>query len=145
MSMVLRIDDRDSARLLASEAVRLECDPEQLALAILRCVTKSAIVDAVLDGFNPSRVVSGRAAPLQMRIMKVLPSFMGSNGTILASVTDIERRIDADSRGAVRNALVALQRKGLLMLVEQGRQGVPARYRLTDKGADLVSRMVPCK
>ncbi len=132
----VRIPEGPITEILSAEAGRRNCKPEQLALSLLHCASHGGLFEAVLDGFDPTILLTPRndRRSLQIRVIRALPSFKAPNGTILASITDITQRLDYSSRGAVRNALLALMNKHLVALVERGTPGKPSRYRLTEQG-----------
>lgn len=132
----VRIPEGPLSDFLLAEAERRACRPDQLGLALIRCATEGDLVEAVLDGFSPGSIMAPRNTrqSLQVRVMRTLPAFKAPNGTILASITDIARRLDYRSRGAVRNAILALIEKRLIVLHERGKPGKASRYRFTPEG-----------
>jgi hypothetical protein len=49
----LRLQSKALIHKLEEDAVRFECDPRQLAVALLSIVVKTGLIDSVLDGDSP--------------------------------------------------------------------------------------------
>lgn len=137
MSLLVRIPEGKIADILSAEADRRSCRPDQLAVALISCAADGNLIDAILDDLNPASVASfkPKRSSLQIRVLMALMAFHAPSGVLVASMSDIARRLNTSNRGAVRNAVHGLIRKNIIELVEVGRAGHSAsRYRLTEEG-----------
>lgn len=136
IALTIHVPDGRIADFLSAEADKRSCLPEQMALALMSCTAASGLADAILDGFEPAAIPRAvpRRSSLQVRVLRALPHFLAPNGTVVASMGDIAHRLGTENRGAVRNAVANLVRKGLVELLLVGTPNYPSRYRITAAG-----------
>ncbi len=132
----------DASRYLQSEAERRTCTPQALATALITCVAKGELVDAVLDGTDPSAFSAIGRTSIQVRVLKALRAYEAPNGTMTASFGELGARLGV-SRGSVSTAVAALIAKGFLDQVTRGQPGAPSRYRMTPMAIDLLAELAP--
>ena len=85
-----------------------------------------------MDGFNPAEMQAS-VSSLQVRVLRCMSAFRAPNGTIPVSFRQIAEYLALNTRGQVSNAIQSLARKGMVDIVTHGRQGLPSRYRLTER------------
>lgn len=146
MTINIRIPSGRAAEFIEAEAERRGCHPAQFALALISCAAAADLADAILDGARPADFdmpKAGRKPTLYPRVLVAMSRHDAPIGTIRVTSTDIGRALGVHNRGSILRAKRTLRQLGLIVALDnaKGGRGIPAAYRITERGHELLAKM----
>ena len=133
----IRLQSKELIRAMEASADRLECDPRQLAVALLMVTFRADLVDGILDGDDPKGYAPhyamqsprGQLGPRQAAFMVWFRRRLAGRDEVEFSYKVAAKELgwDEGSVGTVARSLIS---RGDLLMVKAGARSHPSRWSL---------------